>query len=94
MRQLAGAADLAAAIEAGSRLLTDCTELIGQEDRVTLAARHALAIAYKLKVEIAGSDVIPIRVRMRLALGSGSGPGQVRVLPRSPLVPEPRGAAP
>jgi tetratricopeptide (TPR) repeat protein len=52
VRQLAGAADLAAAIEAGSRLLADCTELIGEDDRVTLAARHALAVAYKLSGQL------------------------------------------
>jgi tetratricopeptide (TPR) repeat protein len=46
VRQLAGAADLAAAVDAGARLLAACGELLGEDDRVTVAARHALAVAY------------------------------------------------
>ncbi len=53
VRQLAGAADLAAATEAGARLLSDCAGLLGEDDRVTLAARHALAVAHKLSGQLA-----------------------------------------
>jgi tetratricopeptide (TPR) repeat protein len=52
VRQLAGAADLAAAVEAGTHLLADCAELLGEQDRVTLAARHALAIAYTVSGQL------------------------------------------
>lgn len=52
VRQLAGAADLAAAIAAGTRLLTDCAELLGEEDRVTLTARHALAVAHRVSGQL------------------------------------------
>ena len=52
VRQLAGAADLAAAVEAGTHLLSDCAELLGEQDRVALAARHALAIAYTVSGQL------------------------------------------
>ena len=52
VQQLAAAADLAAAIETGTRLLADCGELLSEEDRVALAARRALAAAHKISGQL------------------------------------------
>jgi tetratricopeptide (TPR) repeat protein len=52
VRQLAGSADLGTAVEAGTGVLADCTSTLGAEDRVTLAAREALAIAYKVSGQL------------------------------------------
>jgi hypothetical protein len=52
VRQLTGTADFAAAVGAGTRLLADCGERLGREDRVTLAAREALAVAHKLSGQL------------------------------------------
>ena len=52
VRQLTGTADFAAAVAAGTRLLADCGDLLGREDRVTLAAREALAVAHKLSGQL------------------------------------------
>lgn len=53
VRQLVGSADLGTAVKAGTEVLADCRSTLGAEHRVTLAAREALALAYKVSGQLA-----------------------------------------